>query len=296
MEELSPFAVALNVTQSARLRVAPARTAVLSWNSYDDAGRLQFRLLRAGVPATDWYDFAEWHEHGRKSFSARSDSDGLSVDVDVITAIQPFDGVDMQAEGVDFGLVAVSTPVAQRPSLPYAGEAMILDVAPQSQYVVEGERGWCSPASLSMLHAYHGVGGDVATTARAVEDRVYNGTGNWSFNTAYSGACGLRAVVAYLANLDHAARLIERGIPLALSYAWSSGELPGAPIEHSAGHLAVLCGFTANGDCAVNDPAAPGVRMVYPRRTFEALWQRSGGIAYVVAPAGKEFFDILTTP
>ena len=93
---------------------------------------------------------------------------------------------------------------------------MILDVPARSQYV-EGidERGWCSPASLSMIHAYHGIDAGVAETAREVFDRAYNGTGNWSFNVAYSGRLGLRGVVAHLRNLDHAARLIERNLPIA---------------------------------------------------------------------------------
>jgi hypothetical protein len=171
------------------------------------------------------------------------------------------------------------------------GDAHILDVPARSQYVVEEERGWCSPTALSMLHAYFGLDHDVATTARAVFDRAYNGTGNWSFNVAYSGSLGLRAAVVYLRNLEHAQRFIQAGIPLAISYSWKAGELPGAPIEHSDGHLVVLSGFTANGDCAVNDPAAPHVRMVYPRASIDSIWQRNMGIAYAVAPAGLDFVE-----
>jgi hypothetical protein len=88
--------------------------------------------------------------------------------------------------------------------------------------------------------------------------------------------------------------LIERNIPLVLSYAWAAGELPGAPLEHSAGHLAVLCGFTGNGDCAMNDPAAPRVRVVYPRAALERLWQRNGAIAYVIAPNGIDYASVLS--
>jgi len=55
-----------------------------------------------------------------------------------------------------------------------------------------------------------------------------------------------------------------------------------------------LRGFTAAGDCVVNDPAAPGVSVVYPRAAIEALWQRNEGIAYVIAPGGIEFADILS--
>jgi hypothetical protein len=87
--------------------------------------------------------------------------------------------------------------------------------------------------------------------------------------------------------------LIERNLPLAISYSWSEGELPSAPLERSDGHLVVLCGFTRDGDCAVNDPAAPNVRVVYPRAAIERIWQRNEGVAYVVAPIGIEYADVL---
>jgi hypothetical protein len=282
-----------SVHETARLLFEPVRSGVPSWNTYAAAGRIEFRLLRAHAPATAWLDYAEWHKHGSKSFSP--DHEGVHVEVDVIRADLPFDGIELRARDVDFNLAAFSWPAQTRPSLPYGRGALILDVPPRSQYVQEGERGWCSPAALSMIHAYHGIDVSVADTARAVFDRAYNGTGNWAFNVAFSGSLGLRGVVAHLRNLDHAQRLIERNLPIAISYSWRDGELPGAPLEHSDGHLAVLCGFTASGDCAINDPAAPNVRVVYPRAAIERNWQRNDGVAYVIAPVGLDFADILVS-
>jgi hypothetical protein len=294
MEHLSlpAFAQELRAGESARLFFEPARSGVLSWNTHAESGRISFRLLRARRPSGDWLDYAQWRPTGAKSFSP--EHDGTRVDVDVINALQPFDGIEVRAHEVDFELVAFSSPVRARPSLPYARDALILDVPARSQYeAADGQRGWCSPASLAMIHAFHGIDHSVAQTARAVFDRAYNGTGNWAFNVAYSGRLGFRGVVAHLANLDHAARLIERNLPIAISYSWSKGELPGAPLDHSDGHLAVLCGFTRDGDCAINDPAAPNVRVVYPRGAIERIWQRNEGVAYVVAPVGIEYADVL---
>ncbi|HET9029510.1 MAG TPA: C39 family peptidase [Candidatus Aquilonibacter sp.] len=289
------FAQTLNVSEGAVLRFEAARAGVVSWNTYAPSGDLSFRLLRAGVPATSWFPYAQWHASGRKSFSAQSDREGVRVDVDVVYADQPFDGIELLAPGVDFNLLAFASPVRARPSLPYARDALILDVPAYTQYVVEGERGWCSPTSVAMVNSYHGIDIGVEETARSVADRAYNGTGNWAFNVAYSGSLGLRAVVVYLQNLDQAQRLIERNLPVIISYSWSNGELPGAPLEHSDGHLAVLCGFTASGDCAMNDPAAPLVRVVYPRAAIERIWQRNNGVAYVIAPIGVDYLDILTS-
>lgn len=291
------FAQALDVGETARLLFEPVRGGVLSWNTYAPAGRIEFRLLRAHTPATDWLDYAQWQPSGAKSFSPSHQ--GVDVDVDVVTAEHPFDGIEVRARGVAFNLVAFSSPAGGRASLPYARDALILDVPARGQYALTplstgyGERGWCSPASLSMIHAYHGIDRSIAQTARAVFDRAYNGTGNWAFNVAFSGSLGLRGVVAHLRNLDHAQRLIEDSLPLAISYSWGSGELPGAPLDHCDGHLVVLCGFTSDGDCAINDPAAPNVRVVYPRGAIERIWQRNDGVAYVVAPVGIEYGPVL---
>ena len=289
------FAQARSAREVARLEFEPARGGVLSWNTHAPQGRLQFRILRARRAASDWLDHSEWQPGGAKSFSP--EHEGVRVDIDVIRSAQPFDGIEVRANGVEFELVAFSSPLRPRPSLPYARDALILDVPPRSQYSGdESERGWCSPATLTMIHAFHAIDHSVAQAARAVFDRAYNGTGNWAFNVAYSGRLGLRAVVAHLCNLDHALRLIERNIPVAISYSWRDGELPGAPLEHSDGHLAVLCGFTRDGDCAINDPAAPNVRVVYPRAALEYVWQRNDGAAYVIAPIGIEYADVLARP
>ncbi|HTX58237.1 MAG TPA: C39 family peptidase [Verrucomicrobiae bacterium] len=295
MADLTPaaFAQCLGAGESAQLLLEPARKGVLSWNTYAQRGEIAFRLLRARTPATAWLDYARWEPGGATSLSPVRD--GVRVTVDEIEAELPFDGIEAWARGAELELIAFASSVRVTPSLPYARAALILDVPERSQYVRDGERGWCSPAALAMIHAYHGIDVPVEETARAVFDRAYNGTGNWCFNVAFSGSLGLRAVVAYLRNLDAAQRLIERNLPLAISYSWADGELPGAPLPHSDGHLAVLCGFTSNGDCAVNDPAAPNVRVVYPRAALEHLWQRNGGVAYVVAPAGIEYADVLAS-
>jgi Peptidase_C39 like family len=286
------FAQALDSGGGGRLLFESTRDGVLSWNALDAQGILEFRLLRAHAPATKWLPYARWEPGGSTSYNA--EGDGVRVDVDVISSNLPFDGIEVRAVDVDLRLIAFSSARPAPASLPYARAAYVLDVPARSQYIVENERGWCSPASLSMIHAYHGIDVSVEQTAREVFDRAYNGTGNWAFNVAYSGRLGLRGVVAHLGNLDMAQRLIERNLPLVLSYSWSAGELPRAPLESSAGHLAVLCGFTDDGDCAINDPAAPNVRVVYPRVALERIWQRSGAIAYIAAPGGVDYAGVLS--
>jgi hypothetical protein len=205
--------------------------------------------------------------------------------------------------------VAFSSPPPAAPGAPGAGapagaageralwgHPLRLPACSQMAYPDGGEV-WCSPTSLAMVLGYwegERGGGEVACAERVrdavagVYDRVYRGHGNWPFNTAYAATGGLEAFVARLDGLAAAAPLLAAGIPLVISYGWRTGELPGAPLPASNGHLAVLAGFDAAGDPVVYDPAAPedgAVRRRYPRSALERLWlTHSGGTAYVIAP------------
>jgi hypothetical protein len=287
------YAQARDVSGSTALNFDATTTGVLSWNTHAREGRIAFRLLRDRVPTTPFLDLMTWSESERRSFSPQYDD--VRVDTDVIRAYAPFNGIELAAD-VEFAQLAFSAPYARLDDSVSAyggGSARILDVAARSQFIVEGERGWCSPTSLAMLHAYHGTDLTTEDTAAAVYDTAYGGTGNWSFNTAYSGALGFRASVAHLRDLEHARQLIEFGLPLAISYSWHGDDLPGAPVEHSDGHFVVLTGFAENGDCAVNDPAHPQLKVVYPRAAIERIWLRAGGVAYAIAPVGIEYAHLL---
>ena len=79
----------------------------------------------------------------------------------------------------------------------------------------------------------------------------------------------------------------QAGVPLAISVSFQLGELSGAPIASTPGHLMVVRGLTLNGDVIVNDPAAAtdsAVRIVYQRAQLERVWQQHGGVAYVIYP------------
>jgi hypothetical protein len=168
-----------------------------------------------------------------------------------------------------------------------------------------GGRAWCSPTSVAMVLGYwrrlptpkqyawvkkphparwvdHG--------ARFSYDYRYRGAGNWPFNTAYAGTLGLDAYVTRLRSLRAAERFIRRGIPLVASIAFGRGELDGAPLGSTPGHLLVIRGFTRDGRVIVNDPAADharGVRRVYERRQFENAWlPTTGGTVYVLQRPG----------
>jgi hypothetical protein len=182
-----------------------------------------------------------------------------------------------------------------------------------------GGEAWCSPTSTAMVVRYWGssyqptpleyewvtnaLGSTHADpwvdfTARAVYDYRYNGAGNWPFNAAYAASRGLVGDVSALHNLREAEPYIQAGVPLVASVAWSSNKLEGA-IKSTNGHLMVIGGFEADGDVIAYDPASDTdalVRHVYDREQFERAWiPASGGIVYVIRPAGPSIVDSLLT-
>lgn len=213
------------------------------------------------------------------------------------------------------GATASALPsVASVPtSAPGPGRGITLPVPSYSQMIHRGHspqwggggQAWCSPTSTSMVLGYYGrlpkpkayawVGSGhpdpwVDDAARMTYDYAYRGAGNWPFNTAYAGnqlGAGGTAFVTRLRNLREAEEFIAAGIPLIVSISFGRGELAGAPISATAGHLLVIVGFTASGDVVVNDPAARSngeVRRTYRRAQFEDVWlPKSGGLTYVIA-------------
>lgn len=209
-------------------------------------------------------------------------------------------------------------------SKPVAGDSVELDVPRYSQSIHSGEypqfggggQVWCSPTSTSMVLDYWGVGPteeDFATlpydevfeengqhdpqvpwAAIHTWDYVYEGAGNWPFNTAYASEYGLDGSVRHYASLRGVERWIRRGVPVVVSIRWNNtdtdplNDLDGAHINSTNGHIMVVTGFTEDGNVIVNDPASPSnadVRLEYRRDQFERNWLRaSDGTTYVMKP------------
>lgn len=283
----------------------PFTELVPSWNASTPAGsslNLEVRVRQAGG-WTRWYSFGTWTSEGeRGSVDGQKDAAG-ALGTDTLSLSAPASAYQyrMALRGVvRLSLLAFTTsgkgraePAASdRVASDRAAWGKVLNVPQRSQMIYPGGgEVWCSPTSVSMILAFWGVQVTVPAAAKATYDKTYAGTGNWSFNVAYAGSLGLHAYVSRLPGLAEAERYVSAGIPLAVSLGWKKGELPGAAIPASSGHLMVLIGFDRAGNPVLNDPAAASndaVRRSYPRAAFERLWQEhSGGTVYVMAPAGK---------
>ena len=257
----------------------------MSWNADEPSGEIALIAHRADGSVSGRLPFARWAPDERSSLNGRDER--TRIEVDVLHSDVPLIAIGV-ASTAELDSVAVAVPPAETSSaVPRDGSTHTreLDVPALSQYLAAfpDQRGWCSAAALAMLLQYHGASDDVPSVARAVFDTAYSGTGNWAFNAAHAGARGLRGIVAYLSGIDHVAAFVSAGLPVAISIGWERDELPGAPLEHSAGHLLVVRGVEDD-LIAVNDPAHPEVATRYPRAALDRVFRAHGGVAYLVAP------------
>jgi hypothetical protein len=276
----------LNVVEQpgrhALIRIPPATRAVVTWNADAAAGGITLVAHRTDGSVSNPLLYARWSAGERRSLDG---ADGMTrIAIDVLHSDVPLSGIGV-ASTVALDAVAVAIPPPPDARAPVRRRVASLEVPRLSQYVRRhpDERGWCSAAALAMLLRFHGRDADVASVAHEVFDSAYNGTGNWSFNVAYAGARGLRGMVAYLRGIDHVAAFVEAGFPVAISIGWRPGQLPGAPLDASDGHLIVVRGIEP-AHVLVNDPAHPAVAVRYPRPALDVVFREHGGVAYLVAP------------
>jgi hypothetical protein len=264
------------------IRTAPATSAVVSWNTRAPAGHIDLAAYCADGALSDWLPYVAFDTGERRSLCGKDAA--ARIETDIVRTASPVTALEVRSD-VALDMLAVSTPVygSAAPPIVYAPS---LDVRPISQYVPEhpNQTGWCSPAAVAMLLAYWGTTASVTDLVSDVYDTAYGGTGNWTFNTAAAARYGLRAAVVHLAGLEHAATFTASGIPLAISIAWKKGELPGAPLPSSAGHLIVLRGFPSANIAHVNDPAHPELATMYLCEDLDRIWRAHGGVAYAVVP------------
>jgi len=267
------------------LRVLPATRAIVSWNTAEPVDALEVTVHARDGRRSKPLPYVAF-ENGRRA-SLDGFDEVAAIETDVVRAPGEIVALEVRSHR-PLARVAASTPPTESPRTapPAAAAQRELDVPEQSQYVAEfpAERGWCTPASVAMLIGAWGRAAGVAEVAAGVFDRGYNGTGNWTFATAYAGALGLAGAAAYLRDLANLEAFVAAGLPVAVSVSWQGDALPGAPLDASEGHIVVVRGFDASGDVIVNDPAQPKVRHTYERAAFARCWLDHGGVALLVAP------------
>ena len=292
--------------------------AIASWNASTPAGswvEVQFRA-QYGTRWSKWYVLGIWASDystiRRHSVQSQGDSDGF-VAVDTFVSSNKKETTNkFQLKLRLFSANGSTVPIVRNVSVAYSTSApktasvsagnpalwnTLITVPECSQMVYpDGGEVWCSPTSTSMVLAYlDGYAGPCEPRVRAavdgVYDWIYDGHGNWPFNTAYAATFGYEGYVARFTSLAKAEEYVAAGVPVIMSIAWGKGDLTNSGVDSTNGHLLVLVGFDAAGNLIVNDPASPEnetVQRTYLRSEFEPLWlQASGGTVYLIYPAGQ---------
>lgn len=241
------------------------------------------------------------------------DGDGrderLAPDIDVFTVAPAVDRVRLRVRlwATDLDglarrptLVCVSlsdgdgrdVPPPSPPATPARGAPVDLAVPPLSQMETPAAiRGRiCSPTCLAMVLAYWHRPVDPVVLAAETFDPRQDLYGIWP---AAIRAAARRGVAGYLLRFPSwaaAAWCLDRRLPLIASVRYGAGELAGAAIPETRGHLLVVRGY--EGDrVLVNDPAAPTASQVprrYARADLERVWLDRTGVGYVLFEPGME--------
>jgi hypothetical protein len=307
--ERVPFAAGLFRARSASATLespdleapAPFDDVVGSFSADVPAGGEVELAVKARTAAgwSDWYLLGTARADGFAS-APKSDDAVAALDVDQLKLKQEATAVRYRLKlrsGEGFLVlrsVALALSSADAPAGPPAAAVGAwtkeLAVAPRSQRDAQEKyrNDVCSPTSLAMVLEYWGRKRETEEVALAVQDRTSQLFGNWSANAAYAALSGLDARVARLESIAELEREIADGRPVVVSVTFADGELPGAPLKRTSGHLLVVAGFTPDGDVVVLDPAAPDrdqARRVYGRAAFHKAWRvNKRGLAYIIGP------------
>lgn len=280
--------------------------AILSWNVKDGENASLFVEVRArdAEGESAWLPLARWtlDERRAERTSLPQPVDELAqIETDTIVLKRPLREFDLRLTAAKLGPgptprlthLALAGSLGKPTTSPSAAFAAIvpLPVPERAQGDYPNGGVLCSPTSLSMVLNHWGrvasredLAMDMPAVQQSVFDPEYAGTGNWAFNAAYAGSRpGMRGVVARLARSEDLRPWLRLGVPVVLSV--SLDLLKGKPKDSGSGHLVVLCGFDANGDPIMNDPAWRGaVRRTYKREDFERAWAYSRHTVYLAYP------------
>lgn len=144
--------------------------------------------------------------------------------------------------------------------------------------------GACSPTCVAMVVRSRVFGASheaVAATAAHWPSRML---GVWPQNLWAAARHGIIGGIELLHKWEPICTALEAGSPVVASIRFEAGELAGAPLARTSGHLVVLRGIRGSRVLA-HDPAAPAgsVERSYDAVEFANAWLKHRGAAYVFA-------------
>jgi len=214
----------------------------------------------------------------------------LTCDVDVFRAAPAVHAVRLRvrvqaAESGRWlvGLSAADDATDLRPGTPTPAR---LDVPALSQIESDATLGprICSPTSVAMVLGYWRRDAPPSALAAEMFHADLDIYGVWPAAIRAAAARGLAGYLLRFPDWATARWCLERGVPVIASVRYAAGELTGAAVAATPGHLLVLVGVEDD-TVLVNDPAAPTaatVRRRYRADEFGRVWLARGGVGYVL--------------
>jgi hypothetical protein len=162
-----------------------------------------------------------------------------------------------------------------------------LDVPARSQFEGGGDVAHrvCSPACVAMVLGYWGRRvDDLAALAAEMFHPALDLYGVWPAAIRAAARHGIAGYLLRFPDWASAAWCLDRGIPIVASVRYRAGELTGAAVSETPGHLIVLTGYDRM-EALVNDPAAPRASAAarrYRIDELERVWLGRTGVGYVL--------------
>jgi hypothetical protein len=144
----------------------------------------------------------------------------------------------------------------------------------------------CSPVSTAMVIGAHRRSVITERIIAECHDTITGMYGLWPLAIRSAAAAGLIGAVELFSDWQPALACLDAGLPLVASIRYAGGQLPGAPMNATGGHLVVVHGVTGS-EVLVHDPAAPNhgsVSRRYPLDAFSRAWFRHRGAVYILCP------------
>lgn len=180
--------------------------------------------------------------------------------------------------------------------LPHAGDSISLPV-PRAISQMQAEPGIakriCSPTATAMAVAGSEALEQWPGAVKACLDPNTNAYGKWPLAIHWASQNARIGSVEALPDWQAALTVLNNGSPVVCSIRFDKGDLPGAPMQQTGGHLVVLYGLEFEGEhgyALVMDPAAASAAEVarrYPLKAFSDAWlsHRGGTYLFSTPPA-----------
>jgi hypothetical protein len=142
----------------------------------------------------------------------------------------------------------------------------------------------CSPTCVSMVLDLWRKRHDWLSLVAECHDPATGTYGCWPLAIQAAARRGCFGAVEVFDDWDDPLQVLTSGVPLVTSIRFSAGELPGAPLTETSGHLVVVYGAGPH-EILVCDPAAARaseVRRRYDAEAFSGAWLRHRGAAYIL--------------